>query len=424
MTLPNPVFDLSDWDTPARPDPPSAGERLTSWLVQAAAADRLPGAVVWAEHLPSGRSQSWVVGQRACGPRPEAMTWDTVFDVASLTKGVVTATLLAQLMDDGRLPVDQAVSDLWPWRPGTAPDDADDPLRGITVRHLLTHSSGLEACLPLAPAWSGLEAAQALARASRPSHPPGTHFRYSDINFILAQGLIERVTGQALDVLAQARVLGPCGMTRSTFRPLDHGVPVADVAPTERVETGEGAEDGAGEVSGDEPADACVQGQAVKGAEAPHAGPPASGLPWLRGTVHDPVCRRMGGVGGHAGLFSTAADLARYARMLLRSGVSDSGLQVMSASAVARMTAPASPPGLPRRSLGWDIDSPYARARGRVHGVRSFGHTAFTGCALWIDPEAQCFTLLLSNRVHTAPSRSIVDLYEAAATLGASAVQG
>lgn len=385
-TSPSPLFSpdaLNAWATwPAQ----KASDQLTSLLTLAVERGRLPGAVVWAEDLTRQRSQQWVVGQRAQSPEPEAMTLDTRFDVASLTKGVVTATLMAQLLDEGRLSPDQAVSDLWPVGAvsGMQSSAPADPLQGVTLRHLLTHSSGLDACLPLTPAWSGLATAQALARASEPTQTPGTLFRYSDINFILLQGLMERLTGLSLDQLACQRLLEPCGMANSAFRPLAQGWQTQSIAPTERDENG----------------------------------------PWLRGVVHDPVCRRMGGVGGHAGLFSTASDLARFARMLLRGGLDDAGHRVMSESAVRGMTAVASLPGLPQRSLGWDIDSPYARARGRVHGPHSFGHTAFTGCALWMDPQAQCFTLLLSNRVHTAPTQSIVDLYEAAATLAAQAVRG
>ncbi|MFM8769479.1 MAG: serine hydrolase domain-containing protein, partial [Rubrivivax sp.] len=147
-------------------------------------------------------------------------------------------------------------------------------------------------------------------------------------------------------------------------------------------------------------------------------------LKMLRGQVHDPTARRMGGVAGHAGLFSTAADLARFARMVLQGGELD-GVRVLSPEAVARMTAVATPPGLPeQRSLGWDIDSPYSRARGQRYPRGSFGHTGFTGCALWIDPFSRTFHVLLSNRVHPRTRDSIVALYEQVGTLAAEAVLG
>ena len=147
----------------------------------------------------------------------------------------------------------------------------------------------------------------------------------------------------------------------------------------------------------------------------------AAGASLLRGQVHDPTARRMGGVAGHAGLFSTAADLARFARMVLQGGELD-GVRVLSPQAVARMTTVATPPTLPeRRSLGWDIDSPFSRARGTGYRLGSFGHTGFTGCALWIDPFSRSFHVLLSNRVHPRTLDSIVALYEQVATLAAQA---
>jgi CubicO group peptidase (beta-lactamase class C family) len=143
----------------------------------------------------------------------------------------------------------------------------------------------------------------------------------------------------------------------------------------------------------------------------------------LRGQVHDPTARRMGGVAGHAGLFSTAADLARFARMLLQGGELD-GVRVLSTQAVATMTAAATPAALTeRRSLGWDVDSPFSRARGQRYPLGSFGHTGFTGCALWIDPFSRTFHVLLSNRVHPRTRESIVALYEQVGTLAAQSVR-
>jgi CubicO group peptidase (beta-lactamase class C family) len=156
--------------------------------------------------------------------------------------------------------------------------------------------------------------------------------------------------------------------------------------------------------------------------EAPEARRPGAAL--LRGQVHDPTARRIGGVAGHAGLFSTATDLARFARMILQGGELD-GVRVLSTQAVARMTAVATPAQVPeRRSLGWDIDSSFSRARGARYPVGSFGHTGFTGCSLWIDPFSRTFHVLLSNRVHPRTRESIVALYEQVATLAAQAVAG
>jgi CubicO group peptidase (beta-lactamase class C family) len=141
----------------------------------------------------------------------------------------------------------------------------------------------------------------------------------------------------------------------------------------------------------------------------------------LRGEVHDPTARRMGGVAGHAGLFSTAADLARFVRMLLGGGALD-GARVLAGDSVRAMTASQSPPEVTaRRGFGWDIDSPYSRPRGTRYPPGSFGHTGFTGCAMWIDPGSRSFYVLLSNRVHPRGNDSIVPLYGQVGTLAAKA---
>jgi CubicO group peptidase (beta-lactamase class C family) len=334
----------------------------------AIAARRLPGGVWWVERLGATPHHA-VFGQAAWEPRPEPLAADAVFDVASLTKPVVTATLIMQLVEAGQLKLDEPVKKLMPELLSSAP---------ITWRHLLTHSSGLPASLPLTQAWSGRAAALALAWESVPTHVPGSFFRYSDINFILLGALIERLAGAPLASLAQARVLKPLVMNDSSFLALElHRS--ARIVPTE-----------------------------------------FDGATMLRGQVHDPTARRMGGAAGHAGLFSTAADLARFARMVLGGGVLD-GARVLREDSVTTMTRPASPPGLALRGLGWDIDSPYARPRGKLYPRTSFGHTGFTGCAMWIDPGSQSFSIFLSNRVHPRGSDSIVALYEELGTAAARA---
>ena len=331
------------------------------------------------------------VGLKALEPAPEPLDAATVYDCASLTKVVVTAAVFARLMQDGAVQPGTTVRALLPTF------NSDRGGSPITVGQLLTHTSGLPAGLPLQPAWTGLEPAWALAATRTPTHPPGTFFRYSDVNFILLGQIAQRLTGQGLDALAHTWFFQPLGMRDSGFRPLADPqtwarVPLERIAPTEWE----------GEI----------------GATSP------PGTPMLRGQVHDPTARRMGGVAGHAGLFSTAADLARFARMVLQGGELE-GVRVLSPEAVARMTAVATPAGLPeQRSLGWDIDSPYSRARGQRYPRGSFGHTGFTGCALWIDPFSRTFHVLLSNRVHPRTRESIVALYEQVGTLAAGAVAG
>jgi len=397
--------------SPARLLDPARLRLLDEAIAAAVQAGHLPGAVVRVERLGGGLAPSTArsvppahkahveheayeraIGLKALEPAPEPLDAATVYDCASLTKVVVTAAVFARLMQEGAVQPGTAVRALLP----SFKSDRDGA--PITVGQLLTHTSGLPAGLPLQPAWTGLEPAWALAATRKLTHPPGTFFRYSDVNFILLGQIAQRLTGQGLDALAHTWFFQPLGMRDSGFRPLADPqawarVPQERIAPTEWD----------GEIG---------------------AASPPPGTPMLRGQVHDPTARRMGGVAGHAGLFSTAADLARFARMVLQGGELE-GVQVLSPEAVAVMTAVATPPALSeQRSLGWDIDSPYSRARGQRYPRGSFGHTGFTGCALWIDPISRTFHVLLSNRVHPRTRESIVALYEQVGTLAAGAVAG
>ena len=365
--------------SPSRLDA-TALERLQAVLEQGVAEGRMPGAVV---HVERGTA-AWcrAVGRRALEPAPEALDEQAVYDCASLTKVVCTATVVARLMQDGLLrPEDPVRRHLAEFAGGDA----------ITLRHLLTHSSGLPASLSLAQPWQGAPAALERACASVPTHAPGTFFRYSDVNFILLGQIAARVAGRPLEVLVQEWIFVPLGMRDSGYLPLLRH-PLARLVPTEWSDS---------PVAGGTP-----------------AGP---GATMLRGQVHDPTARRMGGVAGHAGLFSTAADLARFARMIVRGGELD-GVRVLSEAAVARMLEVASPSGLAdQRSLGWDVASTYSRARGARYPAGSAGHTGFTGCALWIDRTSGAFHVLLSNRVHPRTRESIVAIYEEVGTLAAQA---
>lgn len=355
----------------ASPLDAAALARVEDAVAAAVAAGRLPGAVVRVER--EGSVWERAIGARALEPAAEPLDAQTVYDCASLTKVVATAPVLARLMQDGALTPATRVRALLP---------AFSSGEAITVGQLLTHTSGLPAGLPLEPVWEGQEAGLELACTRTPTHAPGTFFRYSDVNFILLGEIARRLGGRTLDALAQDWIFAPLGMRDTGFRPLARHRS-ARIAPTEW-----------------------------------------DGSTMLRGQVHDPTARRMGGVAGHAGLFSTTADLARYARMLLGGGELD-GVRVLQGAAVARMTAVATPTALAeRRSLGWDIDSPFSRARGRRYPVGSFGHTGFTGCALWIDPFSRTFHVMLSNRVHPRARETIVALYEEVGTLAAQAAAG
>ncbi|HEY0955241.1 MAG TPA: serine hydrolase, partial [Roseateles sp.] len=242
---------------------------------------------------------------------------------------------------------------------------------------------GLPASLPGNGAgdWAGAADAQRIACGLPVTAAPGTLFRYSDVNFILLGRIVEQVSGQTLDRFADEAVFQPLGMTDSGYLPLRR-LDAGRIAPTERLKDGK----------------------------------------LLRGEVHDPTARKMGGVAGHAGLFTTTADLARFARMLLSGGMAEDGRRLLSMQSVALLTTAQSPAAIAeRRSLGWDIASPYARPRGSLYPPTSFGHTGFTGCAFWLDPASRSFYVLLSNRVHPAPGTNVLPLYGELGTLAARA---
>lgn len=334
--------------------------RIDELVREAIAAKLTPGAVVVV-----GRADQTVYekafGVRATVPADEAMTLDTVFDLASLTKVVATTTAVMTLVDEGRLRLNDTVASRIPGfeRYGKG---------GITIRHLMTHVSGLRPDVDLHP-WTGYDAAIELAKDEVPTAAPGETFVYSDINYFLLGDIVTRITGQSLDAYLKARVFGPLGMTETGFNPPKSLLP--RIAPTER----------------------CAEQDAWP-CKRPDAAP-------LRGVVHDPTARRMGGIAGHAGLFSTARDLKIFARMLLGKGKLGN-TRVLSAAAVTAMTSPQSPPGMSAiRGLGWDIDTTFSSNRGDLYPVgTSYGHTGFTGTSLWIDPASNSYVIFLSSRLH------------------------
>ncbi|HAB15212.1 MAG TPA: DUF1343 domain-containing protein [Verrucomicrobiota bacterium] len=355
-------------------------------VTNAIAAHKLPGGVLWLERR--GTAFHRAFGQRSVVPTAEVMTEDTIFDVASLTKVIATAPALMKLVEQGRVELDAPVSRY-------LPEFTGDGKEAITVRQLLTHSSGLRSGLPSAEPWTGATNALLLAAEEPLADPPGTRFRYSDINFILLGLLVERVTGEHLEVFTTREIFAPLGMTNTHYRRFSATTPLglpANVAAT------------------------ATNSQRIAPTEV------LSDEIVLRGVVHDPTARRMNGVAGHAGLFTTAADLARFARMFLNGGTVD-GQRVLQPSTVALMTSVQSPPGLPRRGLGWDIDSPYAGQRGSVFPLGGYGHTGWTGTSLWIDPFSQTFLIFLSNRNHPTEDGNVIALRRELGTLAAEAVR-
>ncbi|MEO8368500.1 MAG: exo-beta-N-acetylmuramidase NamZ domain-containing protein [Candidatus Solibacter sp.] len=326
-------------------------DALDQVINQAIEQGRMPGAV-----LVVGNQGKVVYrkayGKRALVPVPEAMTLDTIFDCASLTKVVATTSSLMKLFEEGRFRLNDKVTDYIPEFQGGKSE--------ITLRQLFTHFSGLQPDVPLTTPWTGYDTGIKLANTFKVGGPPATKYVYSDINFLLLGELVHRLSGKMLNEYARENIFLPIGMKESMFQPPASLVP--RIAPTERLP--------------------------VK------TGPP------LRGVVHDPTARNMGGVAGHAGLFSTADDLSRFAQMMLNGGELD-GVRLFGPLTVAKFIEPQSPPDQPiLRALGWDVDSPHSGNRGELFPIGSFGHTGFTGTSMWIDPLTKTYVILMANSVH------------------------
>ena len=347
---------------------------------------KLPGAVFWLER--NGEAYGHAYGRLTPDANAPQVDVDTLFDAASLTKVVVTSTLIQLLIDDGTIGYEDSLTKY-------LPECAAEGRDAITLRHLLTHTSGLLAGLPAKPAWRGKPEAIRRACALVPTDAPGTLFRYSDVNFILLGVVIERASGLALEALATQRIFKPLGMTRSGYHPLARFAP-ENIAPTQKT--------------------------AAKADESLHFDLPREHE--LRGIVHDPTSRFMGGVAGHAGLFTTIRDLAAFARMMADGGMVN-GRRFLSPESVVRLTTVQSAEAAYyRRSAGWDIDTPFSRPRGTLFPVGSYGHTGFTGCIIWIDPYSKTFYAFLSNRVYPDDKSSILPLYNELGTLAAKAAPG
>jgi uncharacterized protein YbbC (DUF1343 family)/CubicO group peptidase (beta-lactamase class C family) len=327
---------------------------------------RLPGAVVLVArkgHIVWRKSY----GQRALEPKRETMTPDTIFDLASLTKVVATATSIMILVERGKLRLSDPV---WLHIPELKGEGRDR----ITVEHLLTHVSGYAPDFDLTERWTGYDEAIKRLVKEPLRTPPGSRFTYSDIGYITLGELVARVSGMSLDQFAEKNIFGPLRMNDTGFRPAS--ALQTRIAPTEKRR---------GQLS-------------YLGDTAANAG--AEGDTWLRGEVHDPTSYRMNGVAGHAGLFSTAGDLAIYCQMILNGG-SYGGVRILAPLTVAEMTRPriVANSGA-TRGLGWDINTTFSTNRGDLFPLGSFGHTGFTGTSMWIDPASDMFVLFLSNRVH------------------------
>ena len=337
-------------------------------IEQAVADGNIPGAVLVVGHDGAVVYRK-AYGERALEPKREAMTLDTVFDLASLTKVIATTTAMMQLFEEGKVRMNDPVAKY-------LPEFAQNGKEDITLRQLMTHYSGLAPDLDLTTPWEGKNTAYQLAFVEPPETTPGSGFVYSDINFIMLGAVVERVSGETLDAYTTKHIFTPLKMTRTRFLPPASWRP--KIAPTQYDENEH----------------------------------------MLRGVVHDPTSRRMGGVAGHAGLFSTGDDLAKFAQALL-----DGGKGILSAVTVQKMTQPEQPPQAPvLRGFGWDIDSPFSTNRGELLPVGSFGHTGFTGTSIWIDPTTQTYIILLTNSVHPRGKGNAIGLRTKVATEVAAAL--
>ena len=362
--------------------------RMDSVIADEIAQRRLPGAVVLV-----GRKERVIwqktYGSRAVEPAREVMTMDTIFDVASLTKVVATATSIMMLVERGKLRLSDPVSLYIPELKGEGRES-------ITIEQLLIHRSGYAPDFDLRERWTGYDEAIKRLIKEPLRNPPGTRFIYSDIGFIALGEVVKRVSGMPLDQFAKQNIFVPLQMRDTGFRPA--ATLRARIAPTEKRR---------GQLSylGDTPADIGADGDM-----------------WLRGQVHDPTSYRMNGVAGHAGLFSTAKDLAIYAQMILNGG-RIGGVRILSPLTVAEMTRPRLISNAGNtRGLGWDINSSFSTNRGELFPLGSFGHTGFTGTSIWIDPSSQMFIVFLSNRVHPDGKGDVGPLRGRVASIVAGAI--
>jgi CubicO group peptidase (beta-lactamase class C family) len=360
---------------------------------QLAVLDDIVGAAVARKDFPGAvllvARKGKVVYRRAFGnsqivPESRPMTADMIFDLASVTKPVATATSIMLLVERGdirlwdrvRLYVPEFLT--WYGEKGIAGEEA-------RLYNLLTHTSGLppytdakEAAKKLGDPCATADLVKLIAGIPK-ELPVGKEFVYSCLNYITLAHIVHKVSGKAIDEFAAENIFKPLGMTRTFYRP-----------PANLI-------------------DQCVPTEVIDGRP-------------LRGIVHDPLARLQGGVSGNAGLFSTADDLAVFAQMLLRGGEWN-GVRILSPLTVERMTEIYPKVGQSGRGLGWDIDTDYATVRGDLFGSRSYGHSGYTGTSIWIDPETGTSVIFLTNRVHPDDKGDIIALRSKVANVVAAAIR-
>jgi uncharacterized protein YbbC (DUF1343 family)/CubicO group peptidase (beta-lactamase class C family) len=454
--------DAQSNDTPTAHTVPTTTPDFTpvsAAINTAIAQKKLPGAVVLIGH------NGTIVFEQAYGlrklagepgldgkPSPaEPMTEDTIFDMASLTKCLVTATAIMQLYELHKLAFDDPVAK---YLPEFAPLNAPAGKQKVTIRELLTHYSGLPPDIDLKDPW-GLAApdkAEGIRRAmaSPLSTTPGTHFEYSDVNYIVLGVLIEKLSGQRLDFYASTNIFQPLKMDHTGFNDPAGSCEDPPYGSPGWIAQHQPQQPGAAIVCTASAISPVPWSSLEQVAPTQHddQGTPATNPNFdhlLRGTVHDPSTRRMGGVAGHAGVFSTAADLSLFAQALLDRLAGRPSDFPLTRASLELMTRPEQPAtalpgatvftqdgqpttGIAQRGFGWDINSAFSRPRGSIFpttgsgNTASFGHTGFTGTSLWIDPSSNTYVILLANSVHPRGNPSISPLRGEVATAAAIAI--
>ncbi len=402
--------------------------QIDALVAEAIKDKKMPGAVVLVGHKGKIVFRK-AFGNRSLVPTVEPMTVDTIFDLASLTKVVATTTSIMILVERGKLRLNDTIGMYIP--------EIDDPqVKRVTIQQLLTHTSGFAPDFDLREKWTGREGMLTALKKEKLRNPAGTKFVYSDIEFIVLGEIVRRTSGIPLDEFAEANVFAGIGAEDTLF-PLAGSF--SDFQGTQRLKF----------LSRSAPTEN-VKGQ-LSYLGSTFDGNDGNGTRILRGEVHDPTAFRMGGIAGHAGLFSTADDLARFCQMLLNGGVAPAEVQkrareqgrntgrgvqppataggsdstrILSAETVARMTAPivVSEDGA-TRGLGWDINTGFSSNRGELFPLGSYGHTGFTGTSIWIDPTSQTFVIFLSNRVHPDGKGDVTSVRAKIATVVASAIE-
>ena len=370
--------------------------KIDEAVLESIARKETPGAVVLVGR--KGRTvYRKAFGDRALEPKREQMTVDTIFDLASLTKIVATATSIMILVERGKVSLADPVA-LY------IPEFGKFGKERITVEQLMTHRAGLPPDNEIADYVGKTVDPLKLIYELRPSYEPGTRFVYSDVGFIMAAEIVHRLSGQPLDQFAQENIFGPLGLSDTFFN------------KTELVKKWTALRKSLAGYF--DPFEKLRESLQRVDRTAPTENREGR---WMRGEVHDPRAYEMGGVAGHAGLFSTADDLAIFCQMILNKGEYN-GVRILAPYSIERMVSAQTLPTSQMRGIGWDINTSYSSNRGDLFPVGTFGHTGFTGTSIWLDPASETFVVLLTNRVHPNGKGDVTRLRSFVASIVAGAI--